>query len=126
MKHTPDMVVQIQKDFRSNFEVVIRFLENQPDLSEEPLRVLRCVIFLAEGEMDLLCKLMAAARADYRDVIFWAGYTDHEKASPPQIHDFSRPLGRHRRKTKAKSKQKHRLPTDIRAYFQRQGRAHAK
>jgi hypothetical protein len=126
MKLAQDMVVQLQKDFGPNFEVARRFLQNQPDLLEEPLRVLRCVIFLAEGEMDLLCKLMAAARADYRDVIFWAEYTDHEKASPPQIYDFSRPLGSHQRKTKAKSKQKHRLPTDVRAYFQRQGRAHAK
>jgi hypothetical protein len=123
MKLTQDMVAQLQKDFGPSFEAAIRFLEKQPDL---PLRVLRCVIFLAEGEMDLLSKLIEAAKSDYRDVIFWAEYSDHEKASPPKVHDFSRPLGSYRRKTKAKSKQEHRLPTDVRAYFQRQGRVKAK
>ena len=58
-------------------------------------RVLRCVLFLAEGSLEKLNNYIEIAKTDYRDVIFFAEYTEHDKKHPKQIRDFNRPFGQH-------------------------------
>jgi hypothetical protein len=44
----------------------------------ELARVARCVMFLAGGDPAELARCVAAALADYRDVIWWAEYDGGE------------------------------------------------
>jgi hypothetical protein len=44
----------------------------------ELARVARCVMFLAGGDPVKLAQFTAAARLDYRDVIWWAEYDGGE------------------------------------------------
>jgi hypothetical protein len=52
----------------------------------EGARVVRCVLHLGE-DLDKLAHYAAAARVDYRDVIWWAEYDGGEQ----RLRDFSKP-----------------------------------
>jgi hypothetical protein len=54
----------------------------------ERLRVIRCVIHLAEGNIDKLLDLIGSAKTDYRDVIYWAEYDRNDQ----RIRDFDQPF----------------------------------
>ncbi len=115
MKITEDIRKQIKKDFGSRSQGAIALIRKQSDQS---LRVLRCVVFLSEGDTNLLAKLFDTANDDYRDVIFWAEYTSLEKDNPKQIRDFNKPFGRHELK-KDYQHQNERLPSDVKRYMNR-------
>lgn len=57
----------------------------------ERIRVLRCVVQLAQGDSQRLLQSIEAATADYRDVIYWAEYDSHDR----RISDFSQPFTAH-------------------------------
>jgi hypothetical protein len=59
-------------------------LHGVPELA----RVARCVLYLAAGDAAKLVELVAAARTDYRDVIWWAEYDGGEAC----LRSFMRPL----------------------------------
>jgi hypothetical protein len=65
-------------------------VEKHPDHSG---RVVRCVLYLADGSLDELADMLEAASRDYRDVIFWAEYTDYTAQEPRRIRNFSMPFG---------------------------------
>jgi hypothetical protein len=48
-------------------------------------RVIRCIVHLANGNLDDLAHYIRAALADPRDVMFWA----ENDATEKQIHDFN-------------------------------------
>jgi hypothetical protein len=77
-------------------------------------RVLRCVLYLAEGKVERLAQMADAARSDYRDVIWWAEYTGHASGRTRQVRDFTKPF--HRQKP---ARQSPRLPADVAEYFDR-------
>lgn len=52
-------------------------------------RVFRCIVHLAEGNLNRLLELVEDARTDYRDVILWAEYDQRGKT---RLHDFSKAL----------------------------------
>jgi hypothetical protein len=54
----------------------------------ELARVARCVVFLAGGDPAKLAHFVAAARLDYRDVIWWAEYDGGET----RLRNFTHPL----------------------------------
>jgi len=54
----------------------------------EGVRVARCVVHLAGGSLAELQRSAAAARLDYRDVIWWAEYEGAER----QLRDFTKPM----------------------------------
>jgi hypothetical protein len=56
--------------------------------ANEGARVVRCVLFLGE-DLAKLEHYAAAAKADYRDVIWWAEYGGGET----RLRDFSKPDG---------------------------------
>jgi hypothetical protein len=119
MNLTKDILVQIQKDFGPQSVAASQLLQNQTEFYSESLRVLRCIVFLAEGDIDLLPKFINSAKSDYRDVIFWAEYINHDAKNPAQVRDFNKPFGQHELKTIVHSKQGERLPADVKRFLNR-------
>jgi hypothetical protein len=85
----PDLVAYVHKEFGAEASEALAMLASS---LPEAQRVLRCVVFLAKGNLEELSKLMTAAKTDYRDVIFWAEYVNHEAPNPKRVRDFNRPL----------------------------------
>lgn len=52
------------------------------------LRVLRCAIFLAAGDVEKLRHNLEVAEQDWRDLIYWAEYDANG-----QVRDFHQPFG---------------------------------
>ena len=62
-------------------------------LSHDP-RILRSVVFLGGGRFADLCRFARYSEADWRDVVFWAEYDDHESASPRRVRSMHEPFTR--------------------------------
>ena len=91
-----DIEVRIEEDFGEQSEQVRELLLSYlKTVDKEADRVLRCIVFLANGSLDTLKEMIAAAQVDYRDVIFWAEYEDHSSKKPAQVRDFNKPFGMH-------------------------------
>ena len=74
----PDIIEKIKRDFDSPDEadlalsVLADFVDQNQDLSTD--RILRCIVFVANGDIDKLEKAIDLASTDYRDLIVWAEY----------------------------------------------------
>lgn len=55
-------------------------------------RIIRCIIFLANGNMQKLEEYIQAAITDPRDVILWAEYEDISQPTPKRLHNFNNPF----------------------------------
>lgn len=55
-------------------------------------RVARCVVHLANGDLDQLRDYAEVAKLDPRDVIFWAEYEDHDADRPRLVRDMEKPF----------------------------------
>lgn len=62
-------------------------------LDFEP-RVLRSIVFLGGGCYDDLLRFSRCAEADWRDVVFWAEYEDHESKHPRLVRSMQEPFTR--------------------------------
>ena len=51
-------------------------------------RVLRCLVFLARGQLTKLAEWVTLARTDYRDLIVAAEYDENQQ----QVRDFNKPF----------------------------------
>jgi hypothetical protein len=87
---TPDIEARIAADFgpaeRQEALGILQLLDNE--LGSGNSRVLRCIVFLARGELSLLVHNADRARSDRRDVIYWAEYDEHDR----QVRDFNLPF----------------------------------
>ena len=52
-------------------------------------RIIRCIIFLANGDIDNLKKFIDNAIFDPRDVMLWAEYERLDKLNFKRIRDFN-------------------------------------
>lgn len=95
MKPTKDIKIEIQKSFKQRSKDAIELIQKQFADTKMSNRIIRCVIFLAEGDLEKLEHFIDIAKTDYRDVIFMAEYTDHESKHPKRIRDLNRSFGRH-------------------------------
>ena len=66
---------------------VVESLELEP-------RVLRSVVYLGGGRIDDLLRFARRAALDWRDVIFWAEYEDHDSERPRQVRSMQEPFER--------------------------------
>jgi hypothetical protein len=57
-----------------------------------PARVLRSVVFLARGDLDALRRFARCAEQDWREVVFWAEYDDHDAPSPRRVRSMEEPF----------------------------------
>lgn len=84
-----DIVVQIHRGFSGDearaVAARLESMEGERDFSD---RIARCIVFAAQGQMDLLEHAVALARSDYRDLIVWAEYDNHWQ----RLRDLSRPF----------------------------------
>ena len=82
-----DVVRKIASDFPNEpLGIILALLDDYG--GPERLRVIRCVIYLAEGNADKLLEFIGSARTDYRDVIYWAEYDGSDR----KIRDFGQPF----------------------------------
>jgi hypothetical protein len=87
-----DIVEKVKRDFESPDDAALvlslldDFTEQRPDLAAD--RILRCMVFVANGDLDLFDKALDLARIDYRDLIVWAEYDEVFV----QIRDMSVPF----------------------------------
>ena len=56
-------------------------------------RVLRSLLVLAQGSILELQRYARCAEQDWRDVVFWAEYEDHDAAEPRRVRNLEQPLG---------------------------------
>lgn len=87
-----DIVQKVKRDFESPDDAALAlalladFTEQNQELAAD--RILRCIVFVANGDLDLFGKALDLARIDYRDLIVWAEYDDRFQ----QIRDLSVPF----------------------------------
>ena len=76
MTFKEDIIRKINIDFADNSEKAIGILKNAINKTNflKTDRVIRCIIFLAKGNIDDLNKYIEAATFDTRDVMLWAEY----------------------------------------------------
>lgn len=84
-----DVARRLQRDYAGEtwFEAT-RLLES---LTLAP-RVLRALLVLADGSYPELERFARIAERDWREVVFWAEYEDHEQPSPRRVRDLEQPL----------------------------------
>lgn len=81
---TQDIVRKVNRDFDQPdsaalaMSVLADFTEQHQELSSD--RILRCIVFVANGDLDLLDKAIDLAKIDYRDLIVSAEYDDQLRA----------------------------------------------
>jgi hypothetical protein len=119
----PDIIARIKQEFGARSAEATNVLQSRSAIATETGRVLRCIVFLAEGDLGRLAQLAEHASTDYRDVIFWAEYVNHEAASPRRVRDFNRQFGTQGREHDTRTP---RLPADVRRFFDRQRAARRK
>lgn len=82
-----DVVRKIASDFPDEpLATILALLDDYG--GPERLRVIRCVIHLAEGNANKLLDFIGSASADYRDVIYSAEYDGRDQ----RIRDYSQPF----------------------------------
>ena len=85
-----DIIRRIKKDFpESDVDAAIEVLEQAK--AEHPRwsnRILRCSVYMAQGEIDRLRTALKVAETDWRDLIVAAEYEGLER-----VRDFNRTFG---------------------------------
>lgn len=85
----PDITARVAADFapadRGDALGLLELLGSE--VGGQP-RVLRCVLFLAEGNLARLAHFADRARVDWRDVMYWAEYDEQDRL----VRDFDRPF----------------------------------
>jgi hypothetical protein len=86
----PDIESQIDVDFvageRMKAKEILQSICSELEIESE--RILRCIVFLAQGDIKLLGHNAEQAKQDYRDVIYWAEYDREDR----RVRDFNQPF----------------------------------
>ncbi len=92
MIDTKDIRNRIESDFGENASEAYHLL-NEAILKTEDLnhqRIIRCILFLAEGNSEKLKQMIQAATSDPRDVLFWAEYINRDGLkSSKRVRNFN-------------------------------------
>jgi hypothetical protein len=115
---TKDVVAFVQEEFGKDATAALRALEREPTFVRSS-RLVRSVVFLAEGNIRLLRALIEHAKAEYRDVLFWAEYSKLETDHPRHVRDFTRSLEHRGNLLTVERGAKNRLPADVKRSFAR-------
>jgi hypothetical protein len=82
-----DVAIKLQSDFPQELLSTLQALL-EVYKGNEQLRVLRCIIQLAEGDKERLLHFIRAAQTDHRDVIYWAEYDQNDQ----RLRDCNKPF----------------------------------
>ncbi len=93
-KLSSDILNQIEIQFGKNYKNVLEILETE--LSENDFlnsnRIIRCIIFLSENNIEKLKENINLAKIDWCDIILWAEYENNERNEPILKRDFNKPF----------------------------------
>lgn len=93
MTFKDDIIARINSEFGENASKATTMLLdaiNKVDYLKTD-RVIRCIIFLAKGNLTELDKYIETATFDTRDVMFWAEYVGiGENEKPKRVRDFNK------------------------------------
>jgi hypothetical protein len=92
---TIDIHKKIKSDFEDKSNDVILILDEAISKADHLNndRIIRCILFLADKDLEKLKKSIEAATRDPRDVMYWAEYTNHDTIDKTtRIRDFSQPF----------------------------------
>ncbi len=93
MISTKDIHERIESDFGDKASEVIRILDDAI-LKADYLnhnRIIRCILFLADKDIEKLKRNIDTATYDPRDVMLWAEYTNQgQGANIKRIRDFNK------------------------------------
>ena len=87
-----DIWGKVNKDFSTPEEaalalsVLADFVDQNKKLSSD--RIVRCIVFVANGDLNRLEKAIDLAREDYRDLIVWAEYDEKNE----RVRDLTNPF----------------------------------
>ena len=87
-----DIWGKVNKDFETPEEaalalsVLADFVDQNQELASD--RLLRCIVFVAKGDLNRLEKAIDLAKEDYRDLIVWAEYDEKSK----RVRDLTNPF----------------------------------
>ena len=83
-----DIEKRLRADFGADTDVARGELEKLSGVASDDAlpRIARCVVHLADRELDKLTYYVECAHKDWRDVIWWAEYDGGEK----QLRDLNR------------------------------------
>jgi hypothetical protein len=93
MTFKPDITERINTDFGDDAnkatQMLIDVMTKNDHLKSD--RVIRCLIYLAKGDLEDLGNYIESAVNDPRDVMFWAEYSGITGSkTPTQIRDFTK------------------------------------
>ena len=89
-----DILNQIQIQFEENYDIALELILSEFNFDDflNKNRILRCVLYLSENNIEKLKTNINFAKIDYRDVILWAEYDLDSNSSPVLVRDFSKPF----------------------------------
>jgi uncharacterized protein YpuA (DUF1002 family) len=83
-----DIIDKVYQDYEINLVENALSIINEFFTESKSIRVVRCAIFLAGGNLNNLQFYLEKAKQDYRDLIYWAEYDKFDK----KIRDFNMPF----------------------------------
>ena len=71
-----DIIMKVRHDFTEDEEIsILQMLSTyQQQHPDQPTRILRCIVFLANGSFEKFAEAIALARLDWRDLVVSAEY----------------------------------------------------
>ncbi len=90
-KMEPDIHERVMRDFATDLHAQVESELRKMKSNLEPgrhSRIVRCVLYLAKGDVEVLRHHIKNALDDFRDVIWWAEYD----AADNRLHDFNQPF----------------------------------
>ena len=93
MINAKDIRERIESDFGDKALIVFKIFDDAISKTDylNHSRIIRCIIFLAEHDVEKLQKNIEAATDDPRDVMLWAEYENQGQAErPKRIRDFNK------------------------------------
>ena len=93
MTYTNDIKDKIESDFGDKASDVFRLFDEAISKADylDHHRIIRCILFLAEKDIDKLKRNIKAASYDPRDIMLWAEYFNKgQEQKPKRIRDFNK------------------------------------
>lgn len=96
MKLKNDIIEKIEDDFfikkEEVYNLIIEEIKKNNQINHP--RIIRCILFLADGDFFELKHYLKTAISDPRDVMLYAEYDNNNSLDPNRIRNFNNPFGK--------------------------------